>query len=301
MKNNLILVRFGEISLKGKETRKQFENILIKNIKTALKNNQIISEIKKERGRIYIIAEQISETTNVLKHVFGIVTFSPSIQIQTNMDLITDHAVKISKKFLTPSKTFAIRTTRTGEHNFTSQDVSIVVGREISKETKSNVNLTNPDFEIFMEIRDDKTFLFTEKIQGPGGMPLGTQGKILALIEKPTCLLAAWYLMKRGCNTVFANTNNSITGFIESFSKKWYNNFDIIQISSSNYDELEKYALDNDCIAVVTGDTLFEDDGGVIENLKILKNQISIPILHPLISMTKDDILQKCGEIGLSI
>ena len=92
-------------------------------------------------------------------------------------------ALQLTKNILTEEKSFAIRSTRVGTHTFSSQQVAVHIGNDIVKATHAGVDLTNPDIELFIEIRDKKSFLFTEKINGVGGLPLGTQGRILALIE----------------------------------------------------------------------------------------------------------------------
>ena len=84
---------------------------------------------------------------------------------------ITILAIKISQETLNKEKSFAIRVTRTGNHDFSSQDVAVKIGNAIVKATKATVNLIKPDFELFIEIRNDNSFIFTEKIRGTGGLP----------------------------------------------------------------------------------------------------------------------------------
>jgi len=134
------------------------------------------------------------------------------------------------KNILTQEKSFAIRSTRVGTHTFSSQQVAIQIGNDIVKETQAKVDLTHPNVELFIEIRDKKSFLFTEKIKGVGGFPLGTQGKILVLIENPFSLLASWYLMRRGCNVLIANTMKTNDESLYSFLHNWYADGEIILI-----------------------------------------------------------------------
>ena len=84
------------------------------------------------------------------------------------------------------------------------------------------MNLTNPDFELFIEIRNDMAYLFVEKIKGYGGMPLGTQGNILAFIESPKSLLASWYLIHRGCKPIFLSSDEIKKDVIDKFLNKWF-------------------------------------------------------------------------------
>ena len=131
MEYKLIIVRYGEIALKGEATRRHFENCLINNIKNALNIKQIPYRIKMERGRIYAYTNQIKKGLDVLQKIFGITSISPAAPIQSNMNSMSSLATSISKEKLTKEKSFAIRSTRMGEHSFTSQDVAVKIGNDV--------------------------------------------------------------------------------------------------------------------------------------------------------------------------
>ena len=217
MNYDIILVRYGELSLKSAYVRNYFESTLVRNIKKALAQENILYRITKERGRIYLSTTEISKSCLVLSRIFGIVSFSPAVQTTSKIEDISKVALQLTKNIITKEKSFAIRSTRVGTHTFSSQQVAIQVGNDIVKATQVKVDLTHPDVELFIEIRDKKSFLFTEKIKGVGGLPLGTQGKILVLVENPSSLLAAWYLMRRGCNVIIVNIKKSNDESIHSF------------------------------------------------------------------------------------
>jgi len=298
----LIIVRYGEIALKGKATRKHFENILVRNIKKALNTKQISYRIKKEWGRIYVYTNQINDSIPILQKVFGITTISPAVQTQSNMDSISVLALIISKEKLTREKSFAVRVTRTGKHEFTSQDVAVKIGSDIVKLTKSRVNLTKPDFELFIEIRNENAFVFTKKIRGTGGLPLGTQGKVLCLVEDHKSILAGWYLMRRGCKITFINVNKTNNELFGSFISNWNIDADIVSIairSKNLYKTLSKIASEKNCDAIVTGYTLYDASSNCLSNIKLLKKYTKIPVLLPLIAMDEKTINKKSREIGL--
>ncbi|UCH72002.1 MAG: hypothetical protein JSW62_00170 [Thermoplasmatales archaeon] len=302
MKHELIIVRYGEISLKGKETRKYFEKYLINNIKKSLDTKKISHEIKKERGRIYVYTNQIKKSTYVLQKIFGIVSISPAFKTKSDMNSISKLAVNLSKEILTKDNSFAVRSTRTGKHDYTSQDVCKKIGSDIIDTTHAKVNLSKPNFELFIEIRNDKAYLFIEKLRGPGGMPLGTQGKILVLIDNMNSLLAAWYMMRRGCETVFAVTDNSFTGALKDFTSNWHSNLDFYQLNSNEknfYKNLNKIAKEKNCNAVAIGYYLSNGSRGELKKIKSFTKNISFPILHPLIAMEKDEIYKKSKDIGI--
>jgi thiamine biosynthesis protein ThiI len=302
VKYKLIIVRYGEIALKSKETRKRFESTLVNNIKNALKKKQIPNDIKKERGRIYVYTEKTKEAINVLQKIFGIHSISPAIKTQSNISAISELALQISKEYLTKEKSFAVRVTRTGKHDFTSQDVAIKTGSDIVKATKASVNLTKPDFKIFIEIRDRNAFVFTEKIRGTGGLPIGTQGRVLCVVETPRSILASWYLMRRGCNTIFITTKRTTSKLLDSFISKWYINTEIISVKEADenlYKKLNKIALEKKCDAIVSDITLYGTKSNYLRKIKFLKQHLKIPVLYPLIAMDKKTIDKRMLGIGL--
>jgi thiamine biosynthesis protein ThiI len=304
VKYELIIVRYGEIGLKSRTTRKNFEKSLVNNIKNALRTKQVPNTIKREWGRIYVYTNQTSKSIPILQKVFGITSISPAVQTQSTMDAMSKLSVNISKEFLTKEKSFAIRVTRTGKHEFTSQDVAIKIGSDIVKLTKAGVNLTKPDFELFIEIRNQNAFIFTEKIRGTGGLPLGTQGKVLSVIDSPKSLLAAWYLMRRGCRTDFAVTTKINEDILQSFTENWNAHADIIRVIAHGkelYKNLNKIAQEKYCDAIVTGYTLYETKSNCLSDIKLLKQYTEIPILNPLIVMDEKTINKKCKEIGLKL
>lgn len=302
MQLELILIRYGEIALKSEETRNRFENALIKNIKFATDLKNISTKINKERGRIYLYSDHINNCSSILKRIFGIISFSPAIKCSSDIQSISEVSKEISKNVLNKEKSFALRVTRTGKHSYSSQDVAIKIGSDIVNLTKAKVDLNNPDFEIFIEIRDNNSYIFTEKISGLGGMPVATQGKVIALITNVKSLLAAWYIIRRGCSTYFAIFEEKNIDIINTFVDKWFldSKNRVIKLNKEKYfEDLNIKAKEKNCDAVVIGNTLFGDHLKELNNIISLKKNIDIPILQPLIAMDKNKIIKKCNELGI--
>ncbi len=303
MKYDIILIRYGELSLKSTYVRKYFESILVRNIKKALIKENISHNIRTERGRIYLSTTEISQSISILPRIFGIVSFSPAVQTTSNMQDMSTIAQQLTKNVLTEQKSFAIRVTRVGTHTFSSQDVAVHIGNDIVNATHTGVDLHNPDIELFIEIRDTKSFLFTEKIHGVGGLPLGTQGRIIALVENSTSLLAVWYLMRRGCNVIIVDMNKSNEEAIHSFLTHWYADAEIIFINQTIEefsDQLSVIASEKKCDALVTGHTL-EDPARSLSSLIQLKKNSVLPILNPLIALKREEIEQQCKKRGIPV
>lgn len=297
MKRKIIIIRYGEIGLKAKYTRKQFEGKLIQNLKEALDRKEINNKISKEYGRIYLDTTKVNEAIKIITRIFGIISVSKAVKTKSDIYEMEKKALEIAKKYLIKNKTFALRVNREGNHDFTSQDIAIKFGDSILKNTQAKVNLTKPDFILFIEIRNEYAYFYTTKIKGPGGLPLGTQGNVLSLIENNNSLLAAWYIIRRGCKPIFIINNINMIKKINLFSEKWnIHNQRIIHIKD---EKINNIAQKNNCDAIVTGHSINSTSKKEINEIKDLKIKLKIPILTPLISMNEKEITQKIKEIDL--
>ncbi len=229
-------------------------------------------------------------------------------------------------KLLGNKKTFAIKTTRTGKHDFTSREMTIIVADKIPERYK--VDLTNPEVTIYVEIRDKDAYVYTEKIKGSGGMPVGTAGKVLILLSGGIdSAVAAWMMMKRGCiiDVVYADNQNKkkkkrflkIVNELKkwsnckikkhSFNQKKYldkiirkipNNMICIYCKRQMYMEAEKTAKKENYKAIVTGESLGQVASQTLDNLAVLDQAVSIPVLRPLIGFDKQEIIEIAKNIG---
>ena len=281
---DLIIVRYAEIGLKSESVRRRFERQLIENIRYALNRESIAATIQTERGRIFLITGQIERALEVLKKIFGVASVSPSAETSSTMENIVKKSLEMMAEIPKDGKTFAVRVRRTGNHDFTSQDVAVELGREIKEKYNLKVNLEKPDIELFVEVRDEKSYLFFEKIKGPGGLPAGTQGKILSLIRNRNDILALWYMLRRGCSARLLVENEEAT--LNKFVREWYVE-NHVEISYGGIEENLK-----GCIALVTGETM--DD----INLDMDKF-LNIPVLRPLVSFDENRLREMMGRVGL--
>jgi len=191
--------------------------------------------------------------------------------------------------------------TRVGTHPYTSQDVAVQIGSDILQSTHAKVDLNTPDLQLFIEIRGKNSFLFTEKIKGTGGLPMGTQGRVLALVSKPSSLLAAWFLMRRGCDCVFVIAQQINENMIHSFLASWYAEAEIFSLDLTNehyLSQISRLAVEKNCEAVVIDNT-FEVPAQTIATITQLKKHIDIPILTPLLQMTREEVEHQCRQRGI--
>lgn len=303
MEYDVLIIRYGELSLKSSYVRKQFESRLIQNIKTAFQDEQLSCSVSSERGRIYVYSNDLGKSSTIVQKIVGIKSVSPAIKTSSDPSDMSRHALHIAKKYLTKDKSFALKVTRTGNHPYSSQDIAITLGSLINKETQASVDLSHPDVTVFIEIRNQNAYFFIEKTPGPGGLPYGTQGHALSLISNPKDIVAAWFLMKRGCQITFAVQNTTCYEMLISFIKKWYIHADIVVCEKNS--QLQKFIHDAQNTkrfdVLITGHSLFEDEHTVLSAIKNLKNIYSLVVLHPLIAMDLKQISDIGKKIGITI
>jgi len=198
----MIIGRFGEIFLKSKPVKKRFLSQLGNNMRTALRREEIEAKVKEKRLRLYVYPKhdsKESEALNTLKRVFGIVSLSRATETEPEKQRIKEKTEEMIKEWPNTG-TFAVRAQRiTKDHPFTSKDLEEELGAAINNEKNLEVDLDNPDRTLYVEIYNDKAHVFTEKIRGTGGVPLGVAGTLKSPLKTPEDLAAAWMMMKRGC------------------------------------------------------------------------------------------------------
>lgn len=264
MKPECILIRIGEQSLKSDQVRKIFDRILVRNIDASLKGLKY--QMKKEPNRYFIYTKDIDKCTERLKIVFGITSLSPCYTCPSNMEDIKNLSKKLFK--VPKGKTFAIRARRSGNQKFTSVDI----GREVGYIITGKADLNNPDKELFIECRERETYLFTEKIPGPGGLPLGASGKIFGILKDKEDFVACWMLMKRGCEIVAISDKKPLIAKL----KKWHIGRELKTFA--------KIPKDHDISGIVVGEKTY----------KTLK-KTDILILRPLVALNPLEITKNIG------
>ncbi len=320
-----ILVRYSEIALKGRN-RFQFERKLIENIKAKLKNNLV--DVIKYPGRIVLRVRNENLAIKELPKVFGIKSFSPCVKYKfSDLKSLIDSGTSFFKEVV-KNKTFKVDCTRVGSHDFTSYDVCRLIGEKLSKYGK--VDVKNPEVTCYVEIRNKDCYLFTEIYEAFGGLPVGSEGKVLAMIsggfDSP---VAAWLAMKRGClvDFLFADFGREelvdhvrkIVEHLRAFSptyecKLFVVDFrEIIDSIKSEVDRklwitvfkkalytvAEGVAEKIGAIGLVTGESLGQKASQTLENLRAASYGIKTLIYRPLFGFDKDEIIRLSRKVGL--
>ena len=332
MEHSLIIARYGELGLKSPRVRGRFERKLSSNIKSSFH-----CEININQARLFIFPENFDEAIAKLGKVFGIVSFSPAISTHSNYEdiekTLDSYVDELIRNGLIANDTrFAIRCRRVGVHDFSSQELAAFAGSVVVRKLGCPVDLSNPQFEIFLEVREDETYIFHEKIKGPGGLPLGTQGKLISLISSGIDSPVATYLMmKRGCEIIALHFDNE--PFTSSKSRENYellvdvlknyssgvpfttkvvkygdylqkcmedapSKMTCILCKSGMYKIAELLAIDSNALGIVDGSSVGQVASQTLPNILATRDDVSVPILSPLIGMDKVEIEKIAREIG---
>lgn len=272
---SLILVRYAEIGLKSRPVRRRFESMLRENITKMLIRDGIESLISSDEGRLYLECNDVDKAIVSLRRVFGVASISVTELFEGGLSEICSFAAGYSAGRLHEGQSFAVRPRREGVHDYTSVDLGREVGSAIFLANESlnvRVNLSNPDVQFFVEVRQKKAYLFTEYLSGPGGLPMGSQGKVVAVVDDMKGALAAWLMMRRGCKALIYGQ-----GPLELLQQydtdlRFYKG------------ELKDVSNNRDILGVVYGYTLDEMD--LIESV----HNPELTSFHPLIGMSKEEI-----------
>jgi len=326
MKNQW-LVRYSEIFLKSDPVRRQWENALIANIREVMPE----IHVRNERGRIWLDGDV---KPDLLKNIFGIVSFSEVEHIRLD-EIGTQLPGYCRRHGIGKAKTFAIRVKRVGKHPFSSNDKAIEYGNLLRNEFPHlKVNLAHPDTEIHIEIRANEAYLYDTVIKAAGGLPLGVEGTLVALvsggIDSP---VAAWMIMKRGCRilpvfmaldtfldeTTIARAervvgelaryqpgirltvirDSYLAAAKDELTRKHLEKYTCIFCKRRMYRVATAFAQKNGARGIVTGESLGQVASQTRDNLVVLTDAASeIPIHRPLIAFDKEDVIRIAREIG---
>ncbi|HXG31083.1 MAG TPA: tRNA uracil 4-sulfurtransferase ThiI [Thermodesulfobacteriota bacterium] len=316
-----ILVHYGELALKGKN-RRSFENRLLENIIRAGGGRP-----KRLEGRFFI--EDGAE--DPLKNVFGISWFAPAYRVEKDLRAIIDLVIEKVEDRIEGNPTFGVYVKRVDKgFPYTSLEIANRVGEEVVRRYGLRVRLKGPDLPIYIEIADE-AFIYFEKIEGLGGLPVGVSGSVLSLlsggIDSP---VSSYLVMKRGCRVDFihfyAFSKNrgfpqdkigdlvSVLNAYQLGSRVFLTPYEpfymaLLRMGSTHGYELilfrrfmlrvaERVAREWGYKALVTGDSLGQVASQTLENLGLVNEAVSLPVLQPLISFDKEEIIRLARKIG---
>lgn len=330
------LIKYGEIGTKGKN-RYLFEDALCRQIRRSLKKVDGTFTVTKEQGRIYVDTEgefDYEGAVEALKKVFGILWICPMLQIEDNG--FDDLACKVNEYlknvYGNEKKTFKVDARR-ARKNYpkNSMEINMDLGEKIldAYPEQFMVDVHKPDFYLNVEIRN-KINIYSERIPGPGGMPVGTNGKATLLlsggIDSP---VAGYMIAKRGViiDAVYFHappyTSDRAKQKVVDLAKLVADysgpinlhvvNFTDIQLyiyEQCPHDELtiimrrymmkiaEYFALKEDSLGLITGESIGQVASQTMQSLAVTNEVCTLPALRPLVGMDKQEIINISEKIG---
>ena len=203
---SVLLVRYSEIGLKSAPVRRRFENQLKDNMLSMLMEDGVEALVTKNGARYYVEATEPDAAVASLRRVFGVGSISVAEECDSSrMEDICSKAAEYSRSRISAGQSFAVKARREGSQGYTSMDVGREAGSAIfiaNEDRGVRVDLTDPDVVFYVEVRENRAFVFGEYIRCHAGLPVGSQGKVIAEVGDERGMVAAWLMMKRGCRVI---------------------------------------------------------------------------------------------------
>ncbi|MGE7271565.1 tRNA uracil 4-sulfurtransferase ThiI [Brevibacillus panacihumi] len=338
MNYDVILIRYGELALKGRN-RDQFEEALARSVKSVLRSFFKV-KVRRNYGRMYVElhGEDAHEVMERLKRVFGISSFSPTIHVEPDQETIKTRALELIRQMDPQPRTFRVVTRRADKRYPTpSMEMNRIVGTHILRALPQiKVDVHEPEAIVNIEIRTEGTYISCETIPGPGGLPVGVSGKVLLLlsggIDSP---VAGWMMLKRGVTLEaihfhsYPFTSERSLQKVRDLAHKLTKWGGTVRLHVVPFTEIqtairekcpedylitimrrfmmrisERVAANTGAKALATGESLGQVASQTLESMDTINKVISIPLLRPLVAMDKieiTDISRKIDTYELSI
>lgn len=331
----IILVRYGEIHLKG-QNRPRFEKMLKDSMSAAVR--RFGGSVKKGDGRFYvrhIEQSQIPAAMDALCKVFGVHSVSPAYEMEKDLPAICQKAAELAQaemeRLALSSASFKVKGKRSDKrYPLSSMEVAAEVGGYILEHVPGlSVDVKNPQLTVYVEMRE-QAYVYTSILPGKGGMPLGSSGKAMLLlsggIDSP---VAGYMVASRGVYLEavhyhsFPYTSERAKEKVLTLARLLAQYTGPIRLHIVHFTEIqmaiyekcpeeqltilmrrymmkiaERVALENQCQAIVTGESIGQVASQTIASLHVTNSAVELPVFRPLIGMDKDEIIERARTIG---
>ncbi|MDD3244105.1 MAG: tRNA 4-thiouridine(8) synthase ThiI [Eubacteriales bacterium] len=331
--DSIILLRYGEIHLKGLN-RPFFEHKLVQAIRVAARGFGRI-EVEHGQGRFFISGYEPArqeELMAALCRVFGVHSVSPAAVVGSDMQEVRAAAVEVTKAEQGQGGSFKVEARRSNKHYpLNSMEIAADVG-ECVLDAMDNVrvNVHDPDFRVYVEVRAERAFIYTRILPGPGGMPLGSAGKAMLLlsggIDSP---VAGYMLMRRGVELEAVYFNSPphtterahlkvkklaevlssygcpirlhsvyFTEIQEAIYERCDGDYTVILMRRFMMRIAQRLAQEAECGCLLTGENLGQVASQTMQAITVTNAICDIPVFRPLIAYDKNEIVDKAQQIG---
>ena len=328
------LVKYAEIGIKGKN-RYMFEDALIRQMEYVLKEVEGTFRVSKEQGRIYVQTEgdfDYDEALEALKRVFGIAFICPVvIKEDQGFDKLAEDVLEyVDQVYADKNKTFKVHVRRAKKaYPGTSMELNAKLGEKIlEKYPQMHVDVHEPEILLTVEIRE-KIYIYSESIPGPGGMPIGTNGKAMLLlsggIDSP---VAGYMIAKRGVkiDAVYFHappyTSERAKQKVVDLAKLVARYSGPINLHVVNFTDIQVYIYEKcpheeltiimrrymmkiaeeigkktGCLGLITGESIGQVASQTVQSLAATNEVCTMPVFRPVIGFDKQEIV----DISLKI
>lgn len=323
----LLLRLSGEVATKSRRTRHRFHRVLAANLRDACRGSEG-ARVRDEWSRIFVDLPDAEALENVTR-VFGISSWSP---VEAECDARLDEIVRVGADRFgqrVRGRRFAVRARRSGRHPFGSQDVMRELGAALAE--GASVDLTEPEVEVRVEVRDERAYLFSARHPGPGGLPLGVEGRAVALLSGGfDSAVASWLTLRRGVELqyVFCNLGGGayrrlVLEVARALAEAWsWGTHPVIHVvdfagvaralragvrpshqqvalKRQMYRAAARVAAERGASAIVTGEAIGQVSTQTLANLRAIEPAAEgFPVLRPLLGFDKSEIIDLARRIG---
>ena len=332
-----VVVRYGDASIKSHSVQVSMEKRLVGNLRALLADRDISASVQRQwtRPLIRLVDESTAEAAlDAATDAFGVVNASAAVTVDPDLDVIVETIRELAPMaYDDPEKTFAVSARRSGELDFTSKDVENEGGGAVfdAVSFEPTVDLDDPDVTFYAEVRDHEAYVFLEKRPGPGGLPLGTQSPVVALvsggIDSP---VAAFAMMKRGCPVIPVYVDLGDYGGPDHRARametvrrltRYAPNFDLttwvvpggeavdVLVDGMDRGRMlswrrfiyavgEAVAEETGAVGIVTGEAMGQKSSQTARNFGVTSRAVSLPVHRPLLTLDKAEITERARAIG---
>ncbi|MFB6282493.1 MAG: tRNA sulfurtransferase [Halobacteria archaeon] len=331
---DVVLVRYGEIGVKSTQVRIGMEKRLRENLQKTLDRKDVPSNVERKWSRIYIHTPETERAVRVASKTPGVVSASPSVITTAEEEDVTATAAELASRYY-DGGSFAIDARRAGDeeqHPYGSEEIAARAGDAVGESVgfEEKVDLDDPDFTIYLEIRNQTCYVYLEKRSGPGGLPYGSQTPVVALIsggiDSP---VAAWRIMERGSpilplyfdlgkyggvdhmqrakETVSKLADRVPEGELELRVVDAEETVDelvnrvgetrMLSYRRYMYRAAETIAREQEAAGIVTGEAVGQKSSQTTRNLQATDSVTELPVHRPLLTVDKTDITAEAKEI----
>ncbi|MFA1610451.1 tRNA sulfurtransferase [Halobellus rubicundus] len=330
---NAVLVGYGDFGTKSSAVRAKMAERVARDVEAALADAGIDAVVERPWSRLVVRTDRPADAARTAARLPGVAFARPSVAVDADLEAICDAARRLAADH-SPDRTYAIDSDRIGPddaHDFSSREIKVAAGDAVGEASGARVDLDDPDRTYRIEVREAEAFVSVERVDGPGGLPVGSQGRVAVLVsgglDSP---VAMWRLLRRGCETIPVYVDLGDYGgsdhraralevvrtvserapradlrprivdgepFVERVVEDTTSTR-MLSLRRAMLAAAEAVADRADAHSVATGEALGQKSSQTGANLAVTDAAVSLPVHRPLLTADKPDIVAEARDLG---